>query len=176
MKNRKRHHPSNYRNYRANIAAVDINDDVNEDDFARGTDEPLEFANIDGEVRPDEMPHSDSYDNDFYSEAGGLFSGMRKRMQARQAARAKRKQTRANAQTLKAKAKNLSAKAQIEAAKAAQLGVSADTATANALANANQPETTQTTGMSTGVKIGIVVGALAIVGVIIFIVVKRKKK
>lgn len=159
---------------KASIAAVDVYNNVSEDDLAKGTDEPVEFANAEGDVRPDEMCCADGSDDDFYNaRGGGLFSGMRARKKQRQARRDANAKSKNQARLMKAKAKQDLAKSQIVSAKAALKGGGQDAALLNQL---NQPATDTNAGMSMGAKIGIGVGVAVVLGIVGFIIYKKTKK
>jgi hypothetical protein len=77
-----------------------------------------------------------------------------------------RRQTRVQS---RANTRELQAKAQLEAAKGISKGAGADIALAKAL------EEKPKKGLSTGAIIGISIGGLAVVGLIAFMVIKKKK-
>jgi len=107
---------------------------------------------------------------DEFFNAGGLFSGMKKRKDQRQKRRDLRTKSKAEARLIKAGAKEKNAQAQVESAKAMSTSAASDGDLAKALAGKKQK------GMSAGVKIAIGVGVAAVLGLVVFFVIKKKKK
>ena len=117
-----------------------------------------------------------SYFDEEHSELGG---GIRKALARMRVRRRARQSQKANAQNQRLKNKNLAAQAQLASANnLGNLSNQSDpnaTAMAAALASGNGGNIAPSTGMSTGAKVGIALSIAAVIGGIIYFVVKKKK-
>ena len=117
--------------------------------------------------------------DEYYNAAGeenhsNLFEGMKRRRAQRQARKDLRTKSKAEARLIKAGAKQTGAEAQKEAA-VAMGKTEGDVALAKAL-TAPKAKSSKAKGLSTGAKIGIGVGVALVVGVIAFVIIKKKNK
>lgn len=108
-----------------------------------------------------------------FSDASGLFSGMRKRRKQRQARRDLRVKSKAQARLYRNKAKIEQAKAQQIAAQS--MGkTEGDVALAQAIASGEKSGKSKK-GLSTGAKVGIGLAVLAVLGVATYFIINSRK-
>ena len=135
----------------------------NEDEFPQSDEMMLEFSNASGKKKKKKKSSGRS------RRRGGMFGGMRDRMEANRKARQDRKNRKLSikekeAETQRATAEALSNTDPAEAKLMEQLA-SGDT----------DKKATENTGMSRGLKIGLIVGGIVVAGVITIVVIRKMR-
>ena len=135
----------------------------NEDEFPQSDEMMLEFSNASGKKKKKKKSSGRS------RRRGGMFGGMRDRMEANRKARQDRKNRKLSikekeAETQRATAEALSKTDPAEAKLMEQLA-SGDT----------DKKATENTGMSRGLKIGLIVGGIVVAGVITIVVIRKMR-
>lgn len=144
----------------SSMDGVDIN---NEDEFPESDELMLEFSNASGKKKKKKKKSSGRS-----RRRGGLFGGMRDRMEANRKARQDRKNR-------KLAIKEKEAETQRATAEALSKTDPAEAKLMEQLASGDTDKKAENTGMSKGLKIGLIVGGVVIAGVITFVVIRRMR-